>query len=187
MGWQSLPQAVVIKLLVFLLYSLSCVVNIIRLVSQKLVLNKLSALQKHFITWQAHQARSAATTKTLYSSQNTIGGGFYLDPCRPTLNKSCRMLKWASTKMEYIWVKLHQDCYNSLVKDAVLWFQIRQRRPKQRLPTESVAVLIDKMKQTLDVVGAAQFALRKVDVEAFYMAPVGTRDSRDRKRHDGLG
>ena len=56
------------------------------------------------------------------------------------------MLKWASTKMEYIWVKLHQDCYNSLVKDAVLWFQIRQRRPKQRLPTESVAVLIDKMK-----------------------------------------
>ena len=63
----------------------------------------------------------------------------------------------------------------------MFWFQISEHGLKHCIPKENVVVFIDRMKQTSDMAEAARFELGKVDVEVFYMAPVGTRDDREEK------
>ncbi len=46
---------------------------------------------------------------------------------------------------------------------------------------------MNEMKHTSDVADTPHFVLGKVDTEAFYTAPIGTRDKRGRKRHDDIG
>ncbi|MGB2419944.1 MAG: hypothetical protein ACPH9Z_07410, partial [Luminiphilus sp.] len=106
----------------------------------------------------------------------------------------------------YAWVESHQDryklwhqltieqrlncCCDTLAKRAVAEGMLGAQRDvsSQLLPRESVAVVINGVKQTSDVARDARFTLGMQEAERLYTTPPGPRDDRGRRSgRGGLG